>query len=94
MGNTDENTAKKRCVWARKDPKGLSFRDSTAARNGAIGPINPPNDRTLKVSPLELKVNCAANTGGFSLPISMIKFYIEQFLSATKKEVQTKVLDK
>ena len=42
-------------MWASNDPKGLSFRDSAAARNGAIGPINPPNDRTLKVSPLELK---------------------------------------
>ena len=53
--------------------KGLSLRDSAAARNGPIGPINPPNDQTLKVSPLELKVNCSANTWGLSLPIFVIQ---------------------
>ena len=31
---------------------------------GQLGPINPPNDRTLKVSPLELKASCRENTHG------------------------------
>ena len=82
----------KRNVEEEEEPKGLSLRDSTAARNGPIGPINPPNDQTLKVSPLELKVNCSANTLGLSLPIFLIQANIRYRFHTTKKEVQTKVL--
>ena len=50
-------------MWVGWEPKGLSFA-AQLHEMGQLGPINPPNDRTLKVSPLELKASCRENTHG------------------------------
>ena len=50
-------------MWVGWEPKGLSFA-AQLHEMGQLGPINPTNDRTLKVSPLELKASCRKNTHG------------------------------
>ena len=81
----------KRNAVEEKLGQGIVFARQRSCTKWPIGPINPPNDQTLKVSPLELKVNCSANTWGLSLPIFLIQANIKYRFHLIKKEIQTKV---